>query len=103
MLDAREGKIMSNIKTKIAVKAVIMATSIFSMSTLLSQTLEEIVVTAQIREQSLQDVPISVSALSGESIEDRSIDNLSSLATSVPNFYVAETQIDTSISIRGVV
>ena len=103
MLDAREGKIMSNIKTKIAVKAVIMATSIFSMSTLLSQTLEEIVVTAQIREQSLQDVPISVSALSGESIEDRSVDNLSSLATSVPNFYVAETQIDTSISIRGVV
>jgi iron complex outermembrane receptor protein len=102
MLDAREGKIMSNIKTKIAVKAVIMATSIFSMSTLLSQTLEEIVVTAQIREQSLQDVPISVSAVSGESIEDRSVDNLSSLATSVPNFYVAETQIDTSISIRGV-
>ena len=93
---------MSNIKTKIAVKAVIMATSIFSMSTLLSQTLEEIVVTAQIREQSLQDVPISVSAVSGESIEDRSVDNLSSLATSVPNFYVAETQIDTSISIRGV-
>jgi len=46
MLDAREGKIMSNIKTKIVVKAVIMATSIFSMSTLLSQTLEEIVVTA---------------------------------------------------------
>ena len=94
---------MSNIKTKIAVKAVIMATSTFSMSTLLSQTLEEIVVTAQIREQSLQDVPISVSAVSGESIEDRSVDNLSSLATSVPNFYVAETQIDTSISIRGVV
>ena len=86
MLDAREGKIMSNIKTKIAVKAVIMATSIFSMSTLLSQTLEEIVVTAQIREQSLQDVPISVSAVSGESIEDRSVDNLSSLAASVPNF-----------------
>lgn len=93
---------MSNIKTKIVIKAVIMAASIFSMSALLSQTLEEIVVTAQIREQSLQDVPISVSAVSGESIEDRSVDNLSSLATSVPNFYVAETQIDTSISIRGV-
>ena len=68
----------------------------------LSQTLEEVVVTAQIREQSLQDVPISVSAIDGEVIEDRSVDNLESLSASVPNFYVAETQIDTTISIRGV-
>ena len=67
-----------------------------------AQTLEEVVVTAQIREQSLQDVPISVSAIDGEAIEDRSVDNLQSLSASVPNFYVAETQIDTSISIRGV-
>ncbi len=67
-----------------------------------SQTLEEVVVTAQIREQSLQDVPISVSAIDGEVIEDRSVDNLESLSASVPNFYVAETQIDTTISIRGV-
>ena len=67
-----------------------------------TEILEEIVVTAQIREQSLQDVPISVSAIDGEAIEDRSVDNLSSLSTSVPNFIVAETQIDTSISIRGV-
>ena len=67
-----------------------------------TQTLEEVVVTAQIREQSLQDVPISVTAIDGEVIEDRSVDNLSSLSASVPNFYVAETQIDTTISIRGV-
>ena len=67
-----------------------------------TQTLEEVVVTAQLREQSLQDVPISVSAVDGETIEDRSVDNLSSLSASVPNFYVAETQIDTTISIRGV-
>jgi len=70
--------------------------------TAFSQTLEEVVVTAQIREQSLQDVPISVSAIDGEVIEDRSVDNLESLSASVPNFYVAETQIDTTISIRGV-
>ena len=67
-----------------------------------AQALEEVVVTAQIREQSLQDVPISVTAIDGEVIEDRSVDNLSSLSASVPNFYVAETQIDTTISIRGV-
>ena len=67
-----------------------------------TQVLEEVVVTAQIREQSLQDVPISVSAVAGEDIEDRSIDNLTSLSASIPNFTVAESQIDTSISIRGV-
>ena len=67
-----------------------------------TQTLEEVVVTAQIREQSLQDVPISVSAIAGEDIADRSVDNLQSLSASVPNFMVVETQIDTSISIRGV-
>ena len=67
-----------------------------------TQTLEEVIVTAQMREQSLQDVPISVSAIDGETISNRSIDNLSSLSTSVPNFMVVETQIDTSISIRGV-
>ena len=67
-----------------------------------AQALEEVVVTAQIREQSLQDVPISVTAIDGEVIEDRSVDSLSSLSASVPNFYVAETQIDTTISIRGV-
>ena len=70
--------------------------------TLMAQTLEEVVVTAQIREQSLQDVPISISAISGEDIADRSVDNLQSLSASVPNFMVVETQIDTSISIRGV-
>ena len=53
-----------------------------------TQTLEEVVVTAQIREQSLQDVPISVSAIAGEDIADRSVDNLQSLSASVPNFMV---------------
>ena len=39
----------------------------------LSAALEEVVVTAQRREQNLQDVPISVSAFSGDVIEQRNI------------------------------
>ena len=81
---------------------VFVAILLITSPSVFTQTLEEVVVTAQLREQSLQDVPISVSAVDGEAIEDRSVDNLSSLSASVPNFYVAETQIDTSISIRGV-
>lgn len=84
--------------TNVALTAIILMSSTFAYS----QTLEEVIVTAQIREQSLQDVPISVSAIDGEVIEDRSVDNLQSLSASIPNFMVVETQIDTSISIRGV-
>ena len=84
--------------TNMALTAIILMSSPFAYT----QTLEEVIVTAQIREQSLQDVPISVSAIDGEVIEDRSVDNLQSLSASIPNFMVVETQIDTSISIRGV-
>ncbi len=45
--------------------------------------LEEIVVTAQKRQERLQDVPISISVLTGEAIAARSLSDLSSLATQV--------------------
>jgi outer membrane receptor protein involved in Fe transport len=82
--------------------AVLAATLLISAPSAFTQVLEEVVVTAQIREQSLQDVPISVSAIAGRDIDNRSIDSLQTLSASVPNFMVVETQIDTSISIRGV-
>jgi len=44
-------------------------------------TLGEIVVTAQRREQALQDVPLSVSAVSAEALEDRGVSTLSDFAT----------------------
>ena len=64
--------------------------------------LEEIIVTAQKRTQSLQDVPISVATVSGDTIGDRSIDSLSSLSNSIPNLYITESQIDSRIQIRGI-
>jgi iron complex outermembrane receptor protein len=45
--------------------------------------LEEIVVTAQKRQERLQDVPISISVLTGEAITGRSLSDLSSLSTQV--------------------
>ncbi|WP_109807317.1 TonB-dependent receptor [Sphingosinithalassobacter portus] len=44
-----------------------------------------IVVTAQRREESLQDVPIAVSAFSGETLAERGITNTLELAQSIPN------------------
>ena len=45
----------------------------------------EIIVTAQFREQNLRDVPISISAVSGEQLQQRSVVNLTDVARSVPN------------------
>lgn len=48
--------------------------------------LEEIVVTAQKRAESLQDVPIAVSAISGEKIVEAGIQGMEDLSAYVPNF-----------------
>jgi hypothetical protein len=48
-----------------------------------SQALEEVVVTAQKRAQSLQDVPIAVSALSGDWMKQNNIADLEDVAALV--------------------
>jgi outer membrane receptor protein involved in Fe transport len=63
--------------------------------------LEEIVVTAQKREQSLQDVPISIIALAGQQLDDRALRRLDDIQRYVPNFATAETALDTNLAIRG--
>src|SRR5262245_24807593 len=55
-----------------------------SASGLTAMTLEEVVVTEQKREQSLQDVPLAVSALTGEDLENAGIDNISDVTRQVP-------------------
>ena len=50
-----------------------------------AQQLEEIIVTAQRREESMQDVPISITVLSQESITQANITNSSDLAIYTPS------------------
>ncbi|MFX4228980.1 MAG: TonB-dependent receptor [Porticoccaceae bacterium] len=66
-----------------------------------SGMLEEIIVTAQKRVQSLQDVPISVNVLAGEKIGDAGISKIEDLQAYVPNFTMSETGIGTNIYMRG--
>ena len=47
--------------------------------------LEEIVVTARRREESLQEVPVAVTALSSADLELRNIDNVQNLDALLPN------------------
>jgi iron complex outermembrane recepter protein len=66
--------------------------------------LEEIVVTARRVEESLQSVPVSITALSGAALEQRSIVNLTDVGKAVPNLFVREGPQDPSsafITIRG--
>ena len=65
-------------------------------------TLEEVVITAQKRTESLMDVPLSVSAVGGEKMIEAGIKNLGDLTAYVPNFQMAETSIGNYLSIRGI-
>lgn len=64
--------------------------------------IEEIVVTAQKREENLQDVPISVAAFSGEALEARGVDDPTALAAVTPGLTYNELVGYSLIYIRGV-
>jgi iron complex outermembrane receptor protein len=64
----------------------------------------EIVVTARYRDESLQQVPIAITAVSGESLNDRAIHNLQDLSATVPSvdFRNGASNKDRTVFIRGV-
>jgi iron complex outermembrane receptor protein len=66
--------------------------------------LEEIVVTANRREQSLQEVPMSVSAFTGQFFEDTGVRDLAGLDQYTPNLKITPgtSSSATSIRIRGI-
>ena len=67
--------------------------------------LEEIVVTARKTEESIQDIPIAVTAFSGEDLEDMQAENLDSLKNAVPNMNLVQGRGSASsanIYIRGI-
>jgi iron complex outermembrane receptor protein len=72
----------------------------------LSQALEEVVVTAERREMALQDTPISIIALSSETIERKGIEDISDIALFTPNLAINGARglgnNQPTFSIRGV-
>src|ERR1035437_6602804 len=66
--------------------------------------IEEITVTAQKREENIQEIPISVTAVTGVSLEDQGIPSIMELAQSVPNMRAMSTssgEAMVEISMRG--
>ena len=66
------------------------------------RVLEEIIVTAAYREQGLQDVPVSISAVTGETLVASAIQKAEDIQFLVPNFTLTETGISTNAFIRGI-
>ena len=64
--------------------------------------IDEIIVTAQRREENLQDVPISVSAFGAKQIEEKGLTDVSRLEGLVPGFTFGRSGADARPAIRGV-
>ena len=73
-----------------------------SSYTMAAAVLEEVIVTATIRAESLQDVPVSVNAISGDKMMEAGISKVEDLQAYVPNLTMSETGIGTNIYIRGI-
>lgn len=69
-----------------------------------SEGLETIVVTAQKRAQNLQEVPVSVTAFTGEEMAESVIKDLYDLRTNVPGLgtFQSQSATNSSFSIRGI-
>lgn len=93
---------------KAALATVIMATGlpVTSVSALddTSFMLEEIIVTSRKRTESIQDVPISITAISGDALQDMNIVALDDISSAAPNVRINRGGLggtDAVFSIRG--
>ncbi len=64
--------------------------------------LEEVIVTAQKISESLQDVPISVSTISGYKLAAAGIENIEDLTSYLPNIHFTESGLSTQLRVRGI-
>ena len=76
--------------------------AVIGASTSYAQQLDVITVTAQKREQAITDVPIALTVVEGQTLDDFEINTLDDLQLSIPNFQVTQTGIGTQMYIRGI-
>ena len=82
--------------------------AIATLPTGVSANLEEVVVTARKKVESLQDTPISVTALSGDRLEDMGLSRITKLQNVTPNLVFQNTPAysgagnNAAVYIRGV-
>ena len=68
-----------------------------------TRILEEVTVTAQKREQSLQEVPLTVSAFSGDFVTEQGVQDIRDIQGLTPNLSIkSRGETETSVFIRGI-
>lgn len=70
-----------------------------------ADVLQEVIITAQKRAESLQETPIAISAVTAEAIEQRGTTDISSLTSIAPNLFVTTSPVsatNTTVFIRGI-
>lgn len=96
---------MARIQSKTCLSFLTATASVLAMSAPALAQIDEIVVTAQKKEQSLQDVPIAIQAFDVESLEKFRIQGLEEIAVATPGVYVTQNPADPNgvrVNIRGV-
>ena len=66
------------------------------------RVMNAVIVTAQKREESLQEVPLAITAASGEDLNERQISDVKSLSSIAPNLNVGDFAGQARISLRGI-
>ena len=67
-----------------------------------SPVLEEVVVTAEKREASLQDVPIAIAAITGDALEQLAVDDVMDLYVQTPGMSFSRAGGEAQIYVRGI-
>ena len=88
---------MTNLAKRVIGRSLYVAVAVASFgasNTVIAQgVLEEVVVSATRRAESIQDVPVSVAAVSGETIQDLGIMDMEQLSLLIPNFEINSASI----------
>src|ERR1700730_13104656 len=67
-----------------------------------TDTVEEIVITAERRPEFLNQVPVAASVISGKGLEERGVHTISDLANLTPSLTIANQEAVSFVNIRGV-
>lgn len=103
MLKTKKNSFPSSRRKAFRLKSLVLATGLGLIAPLGHAQLEEILVTAQKRSESAQDVPIAMQAFSGEQLERARVQKASDITRLAPNLNISgQNAANQQINIRGV-
>jgi iron complex outermembrane receptor protein len=99
---SQRGKEIMNIRRVIAASLAVLSMSVTQLAVAQVQQLEEVVVTAQRRSENIQNVPVSVTAVTGDTLDVLGAKGVEDLASTAPGLYIGRQLASPLIYIRGI-